>query len=291
MSDVRMVTIDEGRFETLVDIRRRVNEALARFNGSKEQAKSDGKTYEAARAEFEREFDRLVRAAHGEDLPLFANQTDAIEAAKSDPVVTKLLERLLGRGHDVNALIVAGYTEEERNEVAKYLDVMDRNDEKIAAVAGTEQVAEVEPVDVPAFLTPQPLTAIEQADFIARCKAASDLILTAKDVEGWSQAQIAEARDYLAKVDAIKAEKGADLTLDDMPEAPDFLCEQSDANELAAEADDDEDGEADREASSESDDDSDGPAMTPEVEDEPQPENLPAPARGRSRRKLQHAGA
>jgi len=261
MSDVRTVTIDEGRFETLVDIRRRVNETLARWNSSKEQAKSDGKTYEAARSEFEREFDRLVRAAHGEDLPLFANQSEAIEAAQSDPVVTKLVERLLARGHDVNTLIVFGYTKEERNLVARYLDALDMRQQLEDA-----NEPNLPDVEVPIFLVPQPMTAVEVAYLITRLGDA-DHDVTPMTIDTWSQAQLAEVRHYLVGVECAKADKGDEVTFEDLPKVPAFLgIRVNSPTEIVGTFEPDEETAHDP------------------VEDEPQPKNLPPPARGRKRR-------
>lgn len=260
--------ITTANLESLSQHRQRVAETLTELNYAVEQTKSRRKSHEAAQSAFLREFDRIMREVNGEHLPLFANQSEALEAAEADPVVTTLVTRLLNRGCDVNTLIVAGYTHEERAAVDEWLDAMDEFfDQKIA---GTLADGEVEP-EPPAFLATQPLTTIELAQFLVRLKAAGHQ-LTAETVDGWNKATRAEVSHWLSEVERITAEKGEALTADDLPPVPTMVTFGAHAATL------------------------DAPEPTVDAvedsADEPQPENLPAPPRGRkaprrnARRKL-----
>lgn len=217
MTEAATVTIDQNRFAALIDMRERAVEALAQWNTAKLTAKDKHNAYENARETFEREWDRFVKSTRGEDLPLFSSMADAVDAAKSDPVVTKLVERLIARGHDVNALIVHGYTEEERNAVTFYLDGLDTVDRM--KEVGDEPLPEIE---VPAFLVPQPLTAVEMADLIGRLKAA-EFEIPPSTIESWSQGNLAEIKAWLDETERVKEAKGDALTVDDLPVAPDLL--------------------------------------------------------------------
>jgi hypothetical protein len=221
--DSRLLEVDPKRFGALSDMRKGVNEALVRFNVANEDAKAKKKIYEAARTAFEREFDRFVANVNGEDLPLFS-QRDVLDRAHADPVVMKLVDRLLSAGHDVNAIIVAGYSQDERAQAEKYLDQLDAD---AAAVASGE--GGTFDVEVPAFLLPQPLTPIEIADLGKRL-AEVELTITVEQLAHYGKAQVAEIRDFLDRVDAIAKEKGEALTADDLPEPPAFLVEADAAN-------------------------------------------------------------
>jgi hypothetical protein len=214
----RLLEVDPKRFGALSDMRKGVGEALVRFNAANEDAKAKKKIYEAARSAFEREFDRFVANVNGEDLPLFSQQ-DVLDRAQAAPVVMKLVDRLLGAGHDVNAILVSGYSQDERAEAEKYLDELDA--EKVDP-AGTA-------IDVPAFLLPQPLTPVEIADLGKRL-ADAELNITVEQIASYGKAQIAEVRDWLDRVDAIAKDKGEALTADDLPEPPAFLVEADAAN-------------------------------------------------------------
>lgn len=219
------VIIEESRFTSLVDLCTRVNRAKAEFDDAAEEAKSARKAYEAARETFEKEFDRLVRATQGEDLPLFSQQ-DVLDSANADPVVSKLVDRMLARDLDVNNLVVSGYTEAERNQLSQWLDAMDAFD-----AAPQDGVEMVKP-EMPAFLVPQPLTPVEVASCIERL-SAEGVEVDEADVEGWSLRQRAEVTAYLEASARIRAEKGDAVTYDDLPEPPEWL--------VSPEDDDDED--------------------------------------------------
>lgn len=236
MSEPATVTIDPNRFAALIDMRERSIQALAQFNTAKATAKDKHKAYEAARDTFEREWDRFVRSTRGEDLPLFSSQTDAIAAAQADPIVAKLVDRLISRGHDVNALIVHGYTEEERNWAAQYLDLMDERERFIAEGADPSEVAVAV---VPPFLTPQPLTAVEMADLINRLSESECRTVEPDEIQAWTQAQLADVKAWLTDVETVKAKLGDAVTFDDLPTAPACLAdpdEDDDGSEHQAEA-------------------------------------------------------
>lgn len=226
MTEAVTVVIEEAKFAALMEMRTRVKDSLVSFNAAREDAKAKGKIYEAARSTFEREFDRLVRSTKGDDLPLF-NQSELIERAQADPVVMKLVDRLVGRGHDVNAILVAGYTEDERNQASAWLDALDAKD--AAEADGHEYVADMP--EMPAFLAPQELTALEVADLLRRCgDAGCDDTITAEVVKGWGPSVLATVRAWLADVERIKAEKGEAVTFDDLPETPACLQGQAEAH-------------------------------------------------------------
>lgn len=237
-SESRLLEVDPKRFAALSDMRKGVGEALVRFNVANEDAKAKKKIYDAARSAFEREFDRFVANVNGEDLPLFS-QKDVLDRAQADPVVMKLVDRLLGAGHDVNAILVSGYSQNERAEAEKYLDTRDAWDEAGKRGEGIGADA-LEPAP-PSFLLPQPLTPIEIADLGKRL-ADVELTITVEQLANFGKAQVAEIRDYLDRVDAIEKDKGEALTANDLPEPPAFLVE-ADAANVEADGPEDEDGD------------------------------------------------
>jgi hypothetical protein len=209
--------IDEKDTAVLVDLHDRLVHAKAVYNAAAEDAKSKRKAMEGAREIFESTFQRIVRR---DDLPLF-NQSELLDRAQSDPVVMKLVDRLLAAGHDVNAILVSGYSQDERAQASAYLDAVDHL---------TSGEGEHDPVpEPPAFLLPQPLTPVEIAD-IGKRLADAELNITVEQIASYGKAQIAEVRDWLDRVDAIAKDKGEALTADDLPEPPAFLVEADAAN-------------------------------------------------------------
>jgi hypothetical protein len=229
------IVLTEKDFATLVDLRQRCEEARARYNSAAEDAKSKKKAFEGAREVFETNFDRIVKRTKGEDLPLF-NQSELLERAQADPVVMKLVDRLLANGHDVNAIIVAGYTQDERAQASAYLDALDAVVGRVVTGEASDSLAD-SVVDVPAFLLPQPLTPIELADLAKRLKA-EDFTVTPEQLAEFSKAQIAEVRDFLDKSKAVRAEKDDSVTFDDLPDAPEFLIDANDPTVDTTEDDD-----------------------------------------------------
>lgn len=218
----KLLEVDPGKFAALSESRARVNDALVKFNVANEDAKAKKKIYEAARTAFERDFDRFVQNVNGEDLPLFANQSEAIERAKADPVVTKLVDRLLHNGHDVNALIVMGYTQDERAQASAYLDALEESAKSV--VEGPEGTNGT--IEVPPFLLPQPLTPVEVAE-LARRLETEEMPLSTDQIANLSKPQLAEARDWLDRCHAIRYAKGDDITFDDLPSAPEWIVNLS----------------------------------------------------------------
>lgn len=235
--------LDDKDFATLTDLHARVIEARARFNSARDDAKAKKATLESSQDTLETFLSRIILRTKGGDLPLFDHQSDAIAKAQADPVVTKLVERLLHYGHDVNSLIVMGYTQDERAAASAYLELLDKNAAERARAMEANEIADQVDVEVPAFLIPQDLTVIEIADLMNRLKD-QDWHPTADDVKTWKPTQIAEVRDWLSRVEAIKAEKGDDVTFSDLPEAPAFLAGSEQLGD-----DDDKDDDVDETAS------------------------------------------
>lgn len=221
----KLLEVDPNKFAELSDSRQRVNEALVKFNASNEDMKAKKKIYEAARSAFERDFDRFVANVRGEDLPLFS-QSELLDKAKNDPVVAKLVDGLLQLGHDVNAIIVSGYTQDERHLVEQYLEAEANRKALIESDA-----TDVPDVEVPAFLTPQPPTAIELASLAERIIDADDTLSVSTDqLAAFSNAQRAEVTEWLERCAAVKQDKGDDVTVEDLPAPPEFLHDAADKN-------------------------------------------------------------
>lgn len=224
MTEVATVAVPEKLYQEVCTQSARVDVARSTYNVANERAKGAKKYLEAAQETLESLIRRFTTPEA--DLPLFTNQSEKLDAANADPVVSKLVERLLARGHDVNTLIVFGYTEDERAQVAKYLDILDANEAEFARVADGSETATIETCEVPAFLVPQPLTAIEVADLIGRLSAA-DLAIAPEEIEAWKQTQLADAKAWLAQVEAVKSAKGDAVTFDDLPAVPEWLGEKT----------------------------------------------------------------
>ncbi len=220
MSEAATVPVDEKLFAQVIEQHARVAEARSQFNTARETAKSKKLALDGALETFETMFKRLANTTNGSDLPLFS-MSDAIAKAEADPVVMGLCKRLVDAGQDVNALIVAGYTEEERNRAAEYLDT---RDELIAN--GHDPNAAV----LPPFLMPPDLTAVEVADLFSRLVDA-DIETDEATIRGWSRVQLQEVRAWLTNVEAVKAEKGEGVTFDDLPPAPAWLADRPDVDE------------------------------------------------------------
>lgn len=225
--DVTPSELDPKLLSTVVEYHAQVEEARREFEDAKERLKSRKNRLESLQESFETAFRRLI--TKGGELPLFANQSEMVEAANNDPVVSSIVDRLLERGFDVNAVLVAGYTEDERNEVIAYLDAAD-------AVAEGDQ--EPEP---PAFLTPQ-LTAVEIADLITRL-ADAELSVEADTIESWGPGSLHDVRAWLDACDAVTAEKGDAIVVDDLPPAPAWLIASMQSEDDDEAADDEQDDE------------------------------------------------
>ncbi len=212
MLDTPTVAIHEKDFAVLVDMRDRVKEATARHNAAVAEARDRKKALDACIENFQAQFDRIAARARGEDLPLFQNQTDAIERAEKDPVAKDLTERLIDEGHDVNVLQVFGYTSEEREQVRKYLEYCDARDAEIDTPV----------VEPPAFLRPQVDESHEVAELVRRL-ADQSLEIPVERAQAWTDDQVVAVVEWLDRTEEVKAEKGEAVTVDDLPAAPAFL--------------------------------------------------------------------
>lgn len=232
MLEIATVPIPSTALAVITDMRARVVEAGQRYNAAREDAAAKKKTYDAARETFESEFDRLIARTHGEDLPLF-NQSEALERAQGDPVVMKLVERMLGRDIDTNALIVAGYTEDERNQLEAYLDACDKVAEANAPIAdaGLDDEVTFTPMpDPPAFLMPQGGLTDEDLEALRAELFAHGVDVTLEGIRAkYSSAQQGELVAWARACEAVKVEKGEAVTMDDFPPAPACLLKPTEA--------------------------------------------------------------
>lgn len=211
------VTVDEKLFQEVKTQHARVIEARDEYESSREETKRYKASLEGAQQTLESLVRRLT-APGEDDLPLFANQSEQIDAANADPVVRKIVDRLVSLGHDVNTLIVAGYNQDERGQVLAWLEAIDA-----AAAAGELAEGEVPMVpEPPAFLIPQPLTPIEAVDLSVQL-AAEDYTYEPEAIQELTAVQVSELRHWLAGVAAVRAEKGEAVTFDDLPAAPGWM--------------------------------------------------------------------
>ena len=240
MNEMPTVTVDEKLFQEVKRQHARVLEARGEYESSREETKRYKASLEGAQSTLEVLVRRLTSTA--DDLPLFKNQSEQIEAANADPIVRKIVDRLISLGHDVNALIVMGYTEEERGQVLVWLDVVDQ------VVRDTPECDTPVLPDPPAFLLPQPLTPVEIADLMTQI-GAEGYLCTMEELAERTAVDIANLRHWLKSSAAVKAEKGDAVTFDDLPTAPEWLTalapdvtgdiDQDDAEHEAEETSDD----------------------------------------------------
>lgn len=243
-----VVEVDRNVLATVADMHERVAVARAAYNTAKVIMKDKKQALENAQESFETACKRLM-AGPPPELPLFTNQSDAIAAANADPVVTKIVERLLSHGHDTNALLVAGYTADERQQLLAWLDAMDRYEAECEDLANEPEAIVPEAPEPPAFLTPDPLTAIEVADLTNRLIEAGYRFDPQTVIAEWTPVLVAEVRSWLSAVEAVKDQKREALTFEDLPPAPAWLNGIPQEPEPEREASDDVDaddlGEAD----------------------------------------------
>jgi hypothetical protein len=212
----------------------RVKETGGLFTIANEDAKAKKKAHDAARETLEMEVGRALKRASGiEDLPLFANMNDALDAAVKDPIVDTLLQRLIMAGFDnLNILIIAGWTETERNMVMAYLDSVDARAKAEAEAAAAPDTGIVIPelLELPAFLAPQVVTESSAALFdipkdadVVEALATAGIEATVYQVSELTVAEQREVLTWCARVRHIKSEKGDAVTVDDLPAMPDCL--------------------------------------------------------------------
>jgi hypothetical protein len=229
-------TFDERTVSVINAAYERVKETGGLFTIANEDTKAKKKAHDAARETLEMEIGRALKRANGiEDLPLFANMNDALDAAVKDPIVDTLLQRLITSGFaDLNILIVAGWTETERNMVQAYLDSVDahaKDEADAAANANPDVTIEIRPVlELPAFLAPQVVTESSAALFdipkdaeVVEALVTAGIEATVYQVSALSVAEQREVLTWCARVRHIKGEKGDAVTVDDLPAMPDCL--------------------------------------------------------------------
>lgn len=231
---VRILT---SRFDRLNELRGLVDRREQEVDGCQRDLKEAKASLEAARQSFDRETRRLLDFVKGvDDLPLFANMSEAIDAATADPVVDRLMRRLQDVGVDhVNILIIAGYTEEERGQVTQWLDALARRGQALADLASGKDVVVPSEPEMPPFLKPQtpdseeelppPALSLPTDQVIREALPHGDLELTDAQIAKLSLRQRWDLLTWIARVKHVKAEKGDALVFDDLPPALPFLAE------------------------------------------------------------------
>jgi Arc/MetJ family transcription regulator len=233
-----IVHIDRAMFARIEEQQATVAFTDGKLRKAAEAHKDAKKDHENALETLKALVGAMIRRVNGEpegaELPLFDNQTDAIEAANADPVVSKLVSRMLDHGiSHVNALVVAGYDEEQRNELAQYLEAMDLRKDRLAQPEGFEPVPEVV---VPAFLLPQEDEAITDSE-VADALRAVRVELKKKHIRLMSPAQRRETLDWSAQVQEVTERLGEAVTMDDLPPAPSYIMAPKELEAAAADGD------------------------------------------------------
>ncbi len=217
--DPSMIAIDRSLFKRIEDQTERVTETENALKRAAEEHKDAKKAHEAATMTLTGLVNAMIRRANGKpsDTPLFDNMSDAIDSAASDPIVTTLVNRMIDHGlTHINALIVAGYDEAQRDELAKYLDALDRRKAALDQPDGFELVPEVE---VPAFLQPQEISDHEVSSALREIK----IEMKREHVALMTQEQRRQVLEYCAAVQAVYQRLGEAVTMDDLPDAPSFV--------------------------------------------------------------------
>lgn len=239
--DNPIVQIDRALFARIEEQQERVGETDRKLKLAAEEHKDAKKAHDTATATLTALVAAMVRRVNGQpsDTPLFDNMNDAIDSATSDPIVTKLLERMLHHQlTHVNALIVAGYDEEQRNELATYLDALDLRVKAEAARVNaeaegqTDNLPEVpEAPEMPAFLAPVEISDEEVGAALREVKVE----MKKKHIRLMSQDQRRMALDYSAGVQAAQLKLGEAVTYDDLPPCPSFIISPKELEAAKAE--------------------------------------------------------
>lgn len=239
--DPNAVLIDRSMFDRIQQQALAVTETETKLKSVAAAHKEAKQTHESALLTMQGLVNAMIRHANGEpsDTPLFDNMNDAIDSATSDPIVTGLVNRMIDHGlTHVNALIVAGYSEDQRDELRKYLDALDErrfalkvSTEMPNTVGGVEATVEIPPVpDMPAFLQPQdaqpqgtePEREIGDEE-VSGALREIQVEMKRKHISLMTQAQRREVLDYSAAVQAVHLKLGEAVTYDDLPSAPSFV--------------------------------------------------------------------
>lgn len=235
--DPNAVLIDRSMFDRIQQQALAVTETETKLKSAAAAHKEAKQTHESALLTMQGLVNAMIRRANGEpsDTPLFDSMTDAIDSATSDPIVTGLVNRMIDHGlTHVNALIVAGYSEDQRDELRKYLDALDRRKAVLAQPEGFEPVPDVE---VPAFLQAQEEREIGDEE-VSGALREIQVEMKRKHISLMTQAQRREVLDYSAAVQAVHLKLGEAVTFDDLPTAPSFVMAPAEL-ERAAKASED----------------------------------------------------
>jgi hypothetical protein len=216
------VHIRRTTFERIEHLRRRVAETTVTLGRASREKKDAQEAFNAATMNLSSAVSDMLDEVNGvAKFPLFDSMTDQIAAAQADPVVQKLITRMLEHEiTSVNALIVAGYSEAQRHELATYLDALDAHKQAVANDA--PQLPELP--GVPAFLAPADVSPADIEALAARV-ANQGLMLTPEHIaavppDGWTAVEA-----WVSECERIKFEKGEALVMDDLPAAPACLVQ------------------------------------------------------------------
>ncbi len=218
------VHIHRKTFERIEGLRKRVAETTVTLDRAAREHKDAKSAHETATTNLSSAVSDMVNEVNGiSKLPLFDNQTDAIARAEADPVAQKLLSRMLDHGvTNVNALIVAGYDEAQRNELAAYLDALDARKKAESEGAWGSHLPELP--EMPAFIAPGVQSEDEITDLVVRL-TEQGLTLKAEHIAALTNDQWNEVDTWLSECDRVKTEKGEALVMDDLPAAPSYLVQ------------------------------------------------------------------
>lgn len=219
-----LVHLNRKTIERVDNLRKRVSETTVTLDRAAREHKEAKSAHESALTNLSTAVSDMLDEANGVvRFPLFANQSEAIASAQADPIAQKLLTRLIDHGvTNVNQLIVAGYSEDQRNLLAAYLDALDAR--KKAESEGQAELPEL--IDMPAFLiadstapvfTPEEIEGLT-ARIVAEGLTLKPEHLAALDAIHWEAVQM-----WLHNCDVIKAQMGEALTVDHLPSAPSCL--------------------------------------------------------------------
>jgi hypothetical protein len=217
------VHIHRKTFERIEGLRTRVAETTIALDRASREHKEAKSAHETAQSNLSVAVSDMLDEVNGiSKLPLFDNQTDAIAKAEADPVAQKLLARMLD--HEIthlNVLVVAGYSEDQRAELAAYLDALDAW--KAAEAEGQSEL--LEPPTPPAFLaeTSEPPMTEEQADAFSCQLQEEGIEIATRVLLRMTLEQRQDVAKWLNDTRQVKAEKGEALTVEDLPPAPSYI--------------------------------------------------------------------
>lgn len=232
------INVNRKTIERIEGLKKRVAETTIALDKAKREHSDAKSAHDSAQTNLSSAVSDMLDEIHGvSKFPLFDNMSDAIAKAEGDPIVQQLVARMLE--HDitnVNALIVAGYNAEQREELTKYLDSLDA---RKSAEAQNGQPLDSEPPAPPAFLDEDyaPVTDDEADELSGRLELEQNLDIHARTLLKLSRLRFIEVIVWLDKCQDIKTEKGEALTVDDLPTAPSYLLNPSELEPVEEPAD------------------------------------------------------